>query len=110
MSQDLNHAGLEGSACEHVVYRTGANKSYKLSMKNGLPYLSRELFWLGMQDIARKATRISGHTMDDLQEMLDTMAREPQPQIYSVKTIAVPEPSKVVFTYHSDTQHALQTE
>ena len=33
--------GLEGSACENIVYRAGANKSYKLSMKNGLPYLSR---------------------------------------------------------------------
>ena len=36
--------------------------------------------------------------MDDLQDMLATMAREPQPQIYSIKTIAIPEPSKVVFT------------
>ena len=97
--------GLEGSACENIVYRDGANRSYKLSMKNGLPYLSRELFWLGMHDIARKATRISGHTMGDLQEMLDAMAREPQPQIYSVKTIAVPEPSKVVFTAVTHTMH-----
>ena len=97
--------GLEGSACENIVYRAGANKSYKLSMKNGLPYLSRELFWLGMHDIARKAKRISGHTLDDLQEMFATMAREPQPQIYSVKTIAVPEPSKVVFTAVPQTMH-----
>ena len=97
--------GLEGSACENTVYRAGANKSYKLSMKNGLPYLSRELFWLGMHDIARKATLLSGHTLDDLREMLDTMAREPQPQIYSVKTIAVPEPSKVVFTKVTHTMH-----
>ena len=59
------------------MYRAGANKSFKLSMKNGLPYLSRELFWLGMHDIAqRKAKRISGHTLDDLQEMLATMARK----------------------------------
>ena len=50
-----------------------------------------------MHDIARKTTRISGHTMDDLQDMLATMAREPQPQIYSIKTIAIPEPSKVFF-------------
>ena len=66
--------------------------------KNGLPDLSRELFWMGMHDIARKARRISGHTLDDLPEMLYTMAREPKPQIYAVKTIAVPEPSNVVFT------------
>ena len=58
-----------------------------------------------MHDIARKAKRIFGHTLDDLQEMLATMAREPQPQIYSVKTIAVPEPSKVVFTAVPQTMH-----
>ena len=85
--------GLEGSACESVVYRVGANQSYRLNMKNGLPSLSGELFWLGMHDIAKKATRISVHTMDDLQHMLATVAREPQPQIYSIKTIATPEPS-----------------
>ena len=74
-------------------------------MKNGLPYLSRELFWLAMTDVARNAKRISGHTLDELQEMLDTMAHEPQPQIYSVKTVAVPEPSKVVFTTVPHTLH-----
>ena len=99
--------GLEGDACEYIVYRFGAKKLYKLSMKKGLPYLSRELFWMGMRDIARKAKRISGHTLDELEDMLYTMAREPQPQIYSVKTIAVPEPSNVVFTAVTP-HHALQ--
>ena len=77
--------GLEGSTCEYIVYRAGAKKSYKLSMKNGLPYLSRGLFWMGMHDIARKAKRISGHTLEELE--LYTMAREPQPQIYAVRTL-----------------------
>ena len=97
--------GLEGSVCENKVYRTGANKSYKLSMKNGLPYLSKEFFWLGMHDIASKANLLSGHTLDQLREMLDTMVREPKPQIYSVKAIAIPEPSKVVFTKVPHTMH-----
>ena len=97
--------GLEGGACEYIVYRSGADKSHKLSMRNGLPYLSRELFWMGMHDIAKKATRISGHTLEELQEMLYTMAREPQPQIYAVKTIAVSEPSNVVFTKVPHTKH-----
>ena len=87
---------LENSACENIVYPAGAKKSFTLNMNNGLPYLSSELFWLAMKDVARKAKLISGHTLDQLQEMLDTMANEPQPQIYSVKTVAVPEPSKVV--------------
>ena len=74
-------------------------------MKNGLPYLSRELFWMGMRDIASKAKRISGHTLDDLEDMLCTMAREPQPQIYAVKTIAVSEPPRVLFTAVPHTDH-----
>ena len=62
---------LEGSVCENKVYPAGADKSYVLSMKNGLPYLSKELFWMAMEDIARKATLISGHKWDELKEMID---------------------------------------
>ena len=80
------------------MYPAGAKKSFVL-------HLSRELFWLAMTNVARNAKRISGHTIDELQEMLDTMAHEPQPQIYSVKTVAVPEPSKVVFTTMPHTLH-----
>ena len=50
--------GLEGSVCENTAHRAGANKSYKLSMKNGLPYLSRELFWLGMKDAFDRAKQM----------------------------------------------------
>ena len=89
---------LEGSVCENKVYPAGADKSYVLSMKNGLPYLSKELFWMAMEDIARKAKLISGHTWDELKEMIDNRTYEPQPQIYSVKTVAIPEPPNVVFT------------
>ena len=62
---------LEGSVCENKVYPAGADKSYVLSMKNGLPYLSKELFWMAMEDIARKATLISGHKWEELKEMID---------------------------------------
>ena len=60
-----------------------------------------------MRDIARKAKRISGHTLDELQEMLGTMAREPKPQIYAVKAIDVPEPPNVVFTAVPHTDHVM---
>ena len=101
---------LENSVCENIVVPAGAKKSFALNMKNGLPYLSRELFWLAMKDVARKAKLISGHTLDDLQEMLDAMAHEPQPRIYSVKTVAVPEPLKVVFTAVPHTLHFKPTD
>ena len=96
---------LEGSVCENKVYPAAADKSYVLNMKNGLPYLSKELFWMAMKDIARKATLLSGHTWDELKEMIDNQTYEPQPQIYSVKTVAVPQPPNVVFTTVPHTHH-----
>ena len=67
-------------------------------MKNGLPYLSKELFWLAMEDIAKKAKLIAGHAWKELKEMIDNHTYEPQPQIYFVKTVAISDPPDVVFT------------
>ena len=53
---------------------------------------------MAMEDIARKATLLSGHTWDELKEMIDNRTYEPQPQIYSFKTVAIPEPPNVVYT------------
>ena len=83
--------GLQNSVCENTVYPAGADRSFALSMKNGLPYLSKELFWRAMEDTAGKAKLISGHKWSELKDMLDNRNYEPQPQVYSVKTVAVPE-------------------
>ena len=53
--------GLKNSICESKVYPAGADSSYVLSVKNGLPYLSKELFWRATEDTAGKAKLISGH-------------------------------------------------
>ena len=53
-------------------------------MKNGLPYLSKDLFWMAMEDIVKHADLVSGHSWRELKEMLDNQAHEPQPQLYSV--------------------------
>ena len=47
--------GLQNSVCENKVYPAGAKTSFVLNMKNGLPYLSKDLFWKAMEDIANKA-------------------------------------------------------
>ena len=83
----------------------GADSSFMLSMKNGLPYLSKELFWRAMKDKARKATLVSGHTWSELKSMIDNRPYEPQPQIYSVKTVAVLETPKVLFSATPRTRH-----
>ena len=73
--------GLKDSACENRVYPAGAKTSFVLNMKNGLPYLSKDLFWLAMEDIAKKAKLIAGHPWKELKEMIDNHTYEPQPQI-----------------------------
>ena len=64
-------------------------------MKNGLPYLSKDLFWMAMEDIAKHAVLVSGHSWRELKEVLDNQTHEPQPQIYSVKAVEVPETAAV---------------
>ena len=102
--------GLQDSACENRVYPAGAKTSYVLNMRNGLPYLSKELFWKAMEDIAKKAKLITGHTWRELKEMIDNRTHEPQPQIYAVKTVAIPEPPNVVFTTVPRTHYFLPSE
>ena len=99
-----------GSGSESRVTPAGSTKSYVLSMRNGLPYLSKELFWITMEDISKRAELKAGHSWRELKEMLEHYAQEPHPQIYSVKTVEVPNPPEVVFTMVPRTQHFVPTE
>ena len=99
-----------GSESECRVTPAGSTKSYVLSIRNGLPYLSKELFWLAMEHMSRKAQLIKGHSWGELKEMLENHAREPHPQIYSVKSVEIPEPPDVVFTTVPRTQHCVPSE
>ena len=63
-----------------------------------------------MEDISKRAELIAGHSWRELKEMLDNRTHEPQPQIYSVKTVAVPDPPEVVFTMVLRTQHFVPSE
>ena len=98
---------VRNSECENVVYPPD-REACKLEMKNVLPYLSKKLFWLAMEDIARNATLVSGHSWQELQNMLDDQAHEPQPQIYSIKAVTVPEAPLVVFSQVATTKHFFQ--
>ena len=75
-----------GSGSESRVTPAGSTKSYVLNMRNGLPYLSKELFWLAMEDISKRAELRQGHSWKELKDMIENRAHEPHPQIYSVKT------------------------
>ena len=102
--------GSGDSTSENRVTPAGSKTSYVLNMRNGLPYLSKELFWMAMEDIAKRAELIAGHPWRELKEMIDNRTHEPQPQIYSVKTVAVPDPPDVVFTTMPRTQHFVPSE
>ena len=53
-----------------------------LLMKNGLPYLSQDLFWEAMEDIARQTTLVSGHPWPE----------QSYPMIHAVQEV-VPTPA-----------------
>ena len=99
-----------GSESESRVTPAGSTKSYVLSIRNGLPYLSKELFWLAMEHMSRRARLIKGHSWRELKEMLENCVQEPHPQIYSVKSVDIPEPPDVVFTTVPRTQHFVPSE
>ena len=99
-----------GSGSECRVTPAGSTKSYVLSIRNGLPYLSKELFWLAMDHLSRRARLTKGHSWEELKAMLDQLAREPHPQIYLVKSVEIPEPPDVVFTTVPRTQHFVPSE
>ena len=58
-----------------------------------------------MDHMSRRARLVKGHSWGELKKMLDSNAREPHPQVYSVKAVEVPEPPEVVFTAVPKTQH-----
>ena len=58
--------GLKNCVCENKVYPAGADQSYVLNMKNGRPYLTKELFWRVMEDIAGKP---AGRRQSSLQDI-----------------------------------------
>ena len=95
----------EGSGSESRVTPAGLSASYVLNMRKGLPYLSKDLFWLAMEQISKRATLKQGHSWRDLKYMIDNRPHEPHPQIYSVKTVEVPKPPEVVFTMVPRTQY-----
>ena len=99
-----------GSRSESRATLAGSTKSYALNMRNGLPYLSKELFWLAMEDVSKRAELLAGHSWRELKEMLENYTHEQHPQIYSVKTVEVPKPPDVVLTMVPRTQHFVPLE
>ena len=97
--------GISDSSCENRVCVPGADHAYMLNMKNGLPYLSKELFWKAMEDVSNRAKLASGHEWQELKTMIDNRRHEPQPQIYAVKSVTVTETPTVMLSPTHHTHH-----
>ena len=59
------------SGSESRVTPVGHTTSYALNMRNGLPYLSKDLFWLAMEQISKRAKLKQGHSWRELKYMID---------------------------------------
>ena len=81
--------------CENKVY-TARGGAHVLEVKNGLPYLSKELFWQAMEDILTNAKLISGRSWTELEDMIE--AQDVRPQIYSVEEVKVSAAPVVEFS------------
>ena len=64
-------------------------------MKNGLPYLSKELFWKAMEDITAQTTLVSGHPWPELREMIHEQVQRTHPRIHAIHEV-VPTPAPPV--------------
>ena len=69
------------------MYTSTRGDPKSLAMKNGLPYLSKELFWMAMQDISANTTLVSGHPWPKLREMIHEQVQKTRPQIYAVGAV-----------------------
>ena len=72
--------------------------------------MSKELFWLAMEDVSKRAELLARHSWRELKEMLENNTHETHPQIYSGKTVDIPKPPDVVFTMVPRTQHFVPSE
>ena len=74
------------------VYTSTRGSPKTLSMKNGLPYLSKDLFWQAMEDIAGQTTLVSGHPWPELRDMIHEQVERTSPEIHAVHAV-VPTPA-----------------
>ena len=61
-------------------------------MKNGLPDLSKELFWQAMEDIASQTSLVSGHPWLELREMIHEQVQTTSSRIHAAHAV-VPTPT-----------------
>ena len=54
-------------------------------MKNGLLYLSTDLFWEAMQDISTQTTLVTGHPWPELKELIHEQTQKSSLMVHAVR-------------------------
>ena len=86
-------AKVEGTSSQVELYTAKCRESPKtLAMKNGWPYMSKDLFWEAMEDIASQTTLVTGHPWSELKEMIREQVQKTYPMIHAVQEV-VPAPA-----------------
>ena len=95
---DLCQTNGDGES-EILVHAGHGNDPRRPSMKNGLSYLTQELFWRAMQAIANNTHLVSSHTWFELRDMIDEQVQKTHPQIYAVEEVVLTPIPPVQFTH-----------
>ena len=84
---------------EILAYTSSRGDPKTLGMKNGLPYLSKELFWKAMEDITAATTLVSGHSWPELREMIHEQVQQARPQTFAVQDVVLTPYPPVELSY-----------
>ena len=77
-----------GLSSQVEAHTPAAKRSPKtLTMKNEFPYLSKDLFWEAMHDIARRTKLVNGHPWPELKEMVHKQVQKAYPIIHAVQEV-----------------------
>ena len=70
-----------------------------LAMKNGLPYLSKELFWEAMQDISRNSKLALGYPLSDLKRLVQDEVQKSSLTAHAAQEMQLAEQTPIGMNY-----------
>ena len=88
-----------GEGCVDVYTAQNPNNPQGLTMSNGLPYLSKQLFWEAMEDIARNTMLMRGHSLQWLKEKVNEQVTSKSLHIHAVQEVRLVEVPNISLNY-----------
>ena len=95
--------GTSSQVEAHTPRSRGSPKS--LAIKNGFPYLSKDLFWEAMQDISAQTTLVSGHPWPELKELIHEQMQKSSLMVHAVQEMLLTEPQPIELPTQGDARN-----